>query len=107
VVSLYKTKTINAYGGLEKIQCSPEEPHSKSIKIALTQVGLPQLWLPNNVNTSKSITLLVHYRSPLQFQTRLLKMRTVSCHELLNLPVVSLSLPMVLDCIIPPCFLVQ
>jgi len=25
--------------------------------------------LSNNVNTSKSITLLVHYRSPLQFQT--------------------------------------
>jgi len=24
--------------------------------------------LPNNVNTSKSIILLVHYRSPLQFQ---------------------------------------
>ena len=24
---------------------------------------------PNNVNTSRLITLLVHYRSPLQFQT--------------------------------------
>jgi len=25
--------------------------------------------LPNNVNTNRSITLLVHYRPPLQFQT--------------------------------------
>jgi len=32
----------------------------------VTLVAAP---LSNNVNTSKSITLLVHYRSPLQFQT--------------------------------------
>jgi len=45
--------------------------HYKNGRGALTRVGLSQLQLhyQKNVNTSKSITLLVHYRSPLQFQT--------------------------------------
>ena len=34
-----------------------------------SRVTLVAASLPNNVNTSRSITLLVHYRSPLQFQT--------------------------------------